>query len=59
MLGEAYSTRLSDFRELIQYASERMNFYRVGDVLKQAEMCTPAGAGTNETAPVAVSNPGP
>jgi peptidoglycan/xylan/chitin deacetylase (PgdA/CDA1 family) len=32
MIGEAYSTRLSDFRAVIKHASERMNFYTLREV---------------------------
>lgn len=32
MIGEAYSTRLSDFRTLLEYAAERMPFYTLHEV---------------------------
>lgn len=32
MIGQSYSTRLSDFRTLLDYAAERMNFYTLHDV---------------------------
>lgn len=32
MIGEAYSTRLSDFRDLLEYASKRMPFYTLHEV---------------------------
>jgi len=41
MIGEAYSTRLSDFRTFIKYASERMNFYTLHDVAAGVNKPTP------------------
>lgn len=32
MIGEAYSTRLSDFREILAYAAQHLNFYTLHDV---------------------------
>lgn len=32
LIGPAYGTRLSDFRQLIEYASTRLTFYRVRDI---------------------------
>ena len=33
LIGPAYGTRLSDFRRLIEYASEKLTFYRVRDIV--------------------------
>ena len=32
MIGEAYSTRLSDFRDVVNYAADRVTFYSLHDV---------------------------
>jgi peptidoglycan/xylan/chitin deacetylase (PgdA/CDA1 family) len=32
LIGEAYSTRLSDFRAFVKYASEKVNFYTVHEM---------------------------
>ena len=32
LIGEAYSTRLSDFRTMLEYAGSRINFYTLHDV---------------------------
>ena len=32
LIGEAYSTRLSDFRSLVEYAASKVNFYTLHDV---------------------------
>jgi peptidoglycan/xylan/chitin deacetylase (PgdA/CDA1 family) len=32
MIGEAYSTRLSDFRAFVKYASQKVNFYTLHEV---------------------------
>ena len=32
LVGEAYSTRLSDFRAMLEYAAARINFYTLHDV---------------------------
>lgn len=33
LLGPSYGTRLSEFRELVEYAAQRLNFYTIHDVL--------------------------
>ncbi len=37
MIGEAYSTRLSDFRTLLEYAAERMPFYTLHEVAGRSQ----------------------
>lgn len=32
LIGEAYSTRLSDFRSLVEYAATKVNFYTLHDI---------------------------
>ncbi len=32
LIGEAYSTRLSDFRSLLEYAASKVNFYTLHDI---------------------------
>lgn len=34
MIGEAYSTRLSDFKAMLSYAASRLNFYTLHDVVE-------------------------
>jgi peptidoglycan/xylan/chitin deacetylase (PgdA/CDA1 family) len=36
IIGEAYSTRLSDFRAFLKYASEKINFYTLHEVAEGA-----------------------
>lgn len=33
LIGPSYGTRLSDFRELLEYAAKRVAFYRISDVI--------------------------
>lgn len=40
MIGEAYSARLSDFRALLKYASERVNFYTLHEVVEGKHKAT-------------------
>lgn len=46
LIGPAYGTRLSDFAELVRYASGRLNFYTVSEVVSGARSVGEhAGAG--------------
>lgn len=44
LIGEAYSTRLSDFRQLMEYAGAKVNFYTLHDIATGKYLKTPSNS---------------